>query len=168
MAIDAANSHKSYRTTHEMLQGDKTTGRQNWLETELEQSLIQIAKKCPRIAICMFVDGLDEHDGDDKDLADNLKRLKNLLPQSTRFCISSRSYPDFDAEFGSSMGLKMHECTRRDISLYIGRRLEDARAFGLSRRAVRKLANEVTRMAQGSFLRTRLTCDDLRKDGRRH
>lgn len=105
------------------------TSRQTWLLSELKASLIETATWSPDAAICLFVDGLDEHIGKDVELADCLTELKGLLPANVRLCLSSRPYPDFAAEFRESQGFRMQDQTSDDIRQYVIHRCEDPKRY---------------------------------------
>jgi hypothetical protein len=156
-------------TVVERFQGIRSDGRKTWLESELRVSLIEIIQLCPKIRVCLFVDALDEYEGEDAKIADYLRSLEAgecSLPINARLCISSRPYPDFNAEFGTSMGFKVHERTTADIQEYVRHRCENFKSHqqnGLSQYLMKRIIEK----AQGSFLWTRLVCDDLQK-GSRH
>jgi hypothetical protein len=156
----------AFRTVLERYQRIRTTKRQTWTRGELEISLIESAKLYPKAAVCFFVDGLDEHNGEDREITDYLAKFQGLMPSNTRLCISSRPYPDFAAEFESSKGFKMHKRTWSDILQYVRHRCEELKNFFPDQ--VQELSEEIISRAQGSFLWTSLVCDDLQKDWRRH
>lgn len=140
--------------------------RQTWLLSELNDSLVETATWSPDAAICFFVDGLDEHIGKDVELADCLTELQGLLPANVRLCLSSRPYPDFAAEFTESRGFRMQDQTSDDIRHYVIHRCEDLKRYLPQR--VYELSKQIIRSAQGSFLWTRLVCDDLQSKWRRY
>ena len=74
--------------------------------------------------LCIFIDGLDEFDGDYNILLD----LVRYLRQSTKvkFCLSSRPYQAFEDEFGSSAMLKLQDLTEPDIRRYVSEKLDRA------------------------------------------
>lgn len=140
--------------------------RGTWSNEELEVSLTEVIALFPEAAVCLFVDGLDEHEGEDIEITNYLAKLQCHLPCNARLCVSSRPNPDFAAQFGTSVGFKMHEYTSHDIEQYVRHRCEDLRAFQPSRE--QQMSTDIISKAQGSFLWTRLVCDDLQKDWRRH
>lgn len=74
--------------------------------------------------LCIFIDGLDEFDGDYNILLDLVRNLR----QSTKvkFCLSSRPYRAFEDEFGSSVMLKLQDLTKSDIRRYVFEKLDQA------------------------------------------
>ena len=74
--------------------------------------------------LCIFIDGLDEFDGDYNILLDLVRNLR----QSTKvkFCVSSRPYRAFEDEFGSSAMLKLQDLTESDIRRYVFEKLDRA------------------------------------------
>ena len=74
--------------------------------------------------LCIFIDGLDEFDGDYNILLD----LVRNLGQSTKvkFCLSSRPYQTFVDNLGSSAMLKLQDLTEPDIRRYVSEKLDRA------------------------------------------
>ncbi|TGO32435.1 hypothetical protein BHYA_0318g00100 [Botrytis hyacinthi] len=77
----------------------------------------------PSLKVCVFVDGLDEYEGDHGDMAEYLFDLANEFP-FTKFCISSRPLPDFLSVFQDACTLKLEDLTRGDIKNYVVAKLE--------------------------------------------
>ena len=122
------------------------------IETFAKLSNQPIMLKCA----CFFIDGLDEYDGDHKELIRLLRsfsRLKNI-----KICASSRPWNVFKRAFGtgSHTMLRLEDLTRNDIMLYIRETLEQNDLFNQLRKRENAhcvdLVNEVVSKAQGVFL----------------
>jgi hypothetical protein len=68
---------------------------------------------------CLFIDGLDEYEGNANDMID-LIRLLMALP-NLKLCLSSRAWNEFEQEFGKDCTQKpyMHDFNSYDISAYV-------------------------------------------------
>jgi hypothetical protein len=104
---------------------------------------------------CLFIDGLDEYNGDHAEII----RIINLLAQSPhiKLCVSSRPWTVFVDAFGKSQWkLYLQDLTRNDIRLYIKDNLEDDLRFSeLKKRkaiASERLVQQIVDKAQGVFL----------------
>lgn len=146
----------------------QTTSEFEWSETELKAALQEMVARCPEMAVTLFIDGLDEHDGKDAKIADLVCDLRRNLPKRVRICVSSRPYPDFMAEFKESRGFKMHEHISHDISLYVDHRIKEFEKFEDCAQRVSQLSDEIKTRARDSFLWVRLACDELQNHWRRH
>src|SRR5262249_45672550 len=69
--------------------------------------------------ICLFIDGLDEHDGDSDDIITLVKELSPF--QNVKICVSSRPWTEFVLEFSINEArlLKMEDLTAEDIRSYV-------------------------------------------------
>jgi len=127
-----------------------------WGRSELLQALENLAKiKSPPAKICLFIDGLDEYDGDHTDII----CIVNILAQSPhiKLCVSSRPWTVFiDAFSGLPWKLYVQDLTQRDIRLYIKDNLEeDPRFLELKKREAigsERLVQQIIEKAQGVFL----------------
>lgn len=74
---------------------------------------------------CLFIDGLDEYEGDrDGSYADITYFFLELAARSNvKICISSRPWPIFEEAFHSSPSLRVQDLTHDDIVLYINSKL---------------------------------------------
>jgi hypothetical protein len=63
--------------------------------------------------MCLFVDGLDEHNGDHAEMAELFKIVTSSA--SVKACISIRPWVVFDETFSAYPGLRLQELTRGDI-----------------------------------------------------
>ncbi|KAK3293183.1 uncharacterized protein B0H64DRAFT_476757 [Chaetomium fimeti] len=109
----------------------------------------------PNTRICLFVDGLDEYDGDHRELIGILQ----VLAKSTniKICASSRPWVEFISAFGDlQWKLAVQDLTGHDILTYVSDNLKSHKGFKeLSSQAgngAEKLIRDITNKAQGVFL----------------
>ncbi|KAL8340959.1 hypothetical protein RB601_006862 [Gaeumannomyces tritici] len=104
---------------------------------------------------CFFIDGLDEFEGQPKDIIDLIGILRSI--PNVKICISSRPWNEFEDKFGQSGSRKlyMQDLTREDIQKYVCDTFEnDVNYHELEEEdgAGRNLINEIIEAAQGVFL----------------
>jgi hypothetical protein len=99
---------------------DNTWNDFSWTRAELLGILKRVAALSPlSLRICLFVDGLDEYNGDHPQLV----KIFNEIVQSPNFkiCVASRPWNDFLDNFkGSPWKLYVQDLTYNDIRLYQG------------------------------------------------
>lgn len=140
-----------------------------WTVKEL-MAAFDILLKAPEthLRFCFFIDGLDEYEGDHRDLVDAI-RLLGLSP-NIKICVSSRPWNLFQKEYGSNddLHVALHTLTKRDIDMYIASRLVAATPEAYDTRELRELRHAVRKRSQGVFLWVSLALKDLRRgiDGR--
>lgn len=113
---------------------DELAGREisarPWSNTELLQCVSRLADHAIKsegtdICFCFFIDGLDEYDGDHRQVIDTL----SALAQGTRFkiCASSRPWNVFQDAFETSRDhgnwLELHLYTKNDIATVVEQEL---------------------------------------------
>jgi hypothetical protein len=75
------------------------------------------------LSTCTFIDGLDEYDGDHKDL---LEVIKSLTRKSVvKLCIASRPRPAFEEALEAYPNVYVQELTRPDITFYVKDKFEN-------------------------------------------
>lgn len=92
------------------------SGQDSWSTSELRSCFSRLAQQqSSKTRFCVFVDGLDEFDGDQLDIVQTLIELSNS--PMIKLCVSSRPWNVFEANLGQSPLCKiyMHELTRDDI-----------------------------------------------------
>ena len=142
-----------------------------WDTLTLKTALLTVARvNNPRVGLCIFLDALDEHGGDNEALAALVKEIVNQTNQTTvqiKVCVASRSWPIFTEHFGACPGFAIHEHTLQDIRIYTQNRLTGDR-FGsqslLDSSQIAAIAAQVTKKASGVFIWVRLVVDQLSKD----
>jgi hypothetical protein len=140
-----------------------------WDLKSLKDCFFAIPKqKNYELNLCLFLDALDEHEGDNDEL---VGIVKNLVAMSNPFvtikiCLASRPWPIFKTHFGQCLGFEVHLHTYQDILLYFQRRLEDSIEFQEQATAtvqLRAIADRVAAKALGVFVWVRLVLDELSK-----
>jgi hypothetical protein len=127
-----------------------------WPLSDLFQAFKNLASmKQLRAKFCLFIDGLDEYDGEHADII----RIIKILAQSPhiKLCVSSRPWTVFvDAFDRSKWKLYLQDLTRNDIRLYIKDNLEEDPRFQelKNREAIgsERLVQQIIKKAQGVFL----------------
>ncbi|KAL6407392.1 hypothetical protein AUP68_10224 [Ilyonectria robusta] len=137
-----------------------------WTVSELSSAMHAIAKHASLgTKICLFVDGLDEYNGDHVDLCNILKSLAES--QNIKMCVSSRPWNVFDTAFGGDQTrlLSVHELTRSDIATYARGQLQTHPKWNNPvMDEIRKdyLIEQVCERAEGVFLWVYLVTGSLR------
>lgn len=129
-----------------------------WSRAELIAALVRLGDLEMlgyRIKICLFIDGLDEYDGDHAQLMSLIRRIG--ASQDIKICASSRQWLEFsDAFEHSEWKLYLQDLTHDDIRRFIQDNLnEDMRFHKLQQRnktAADRLGLEMTERAHGVFL----------------
>ena len=144
-----------------------------WDSESLDLALAAITKqRAISIRLCLFLDALDEHAGDNNQLAGLIFRLTSNADNDLvriKICLASRSWTVFESHFGSCPGFAIHNHTGNDIQSYITSRLRQSlgiKAFtqgSNSLQRIEALAEHVTQKAQGVFIWVRLVVDRLEK-----
>ena len=108
-----------------IVKSQKTNSPQ-WDMQTLREALLGIAQqRRVNVQLCLFIDALDEHSGDNEYLAQLLKDIaKNSDGEvvKLKICIASRSWTVFTQHFGNCPGLAIHDFTAIDIQIYIENR----------------------------------------------
>ena len=69
----------------------------------------------------MFIDGLDEYEGIDADVAELFG--KSAASPNIKACVSSRPHVVFEDAFASCRGLRLQDLTYNDIQNYVAGKL---------------------------------------------
>jgi hypothetical protein len=104
---------------------------------------------------CLFIDGLDEYEGEHEELIQVVKDLAGT--SNVKLCIASRPWNVFENAFGKTENLKVYlqNVNKPDIQLYVKNKLEDRADFiALRGRDLQAdvLIEELIERAQGVFL----------------
>ena len=129
----------------------------DWTRTELVAALNNLTLR-PALAtkFCFFIDGLDEYDGDHRDLIDLIQGFTKS--DHIKWCLSSRPWNVFEVAFssGTCPGLRLEDLTRNDIRRYVRDEVEGNGAFRKHRcregDKCNVLVDEVVEKAHGVFL----------------
>lgn len=75
-----------------------------------------VAEISSRAKVALFIDGLDEFDGDCKVL---INLLRKCVSYPIKVCVASRPWNEFSDAFQHNPSLRMEELTRHDIKKYV-------------------------------------------------
>lgn len=141
--------------------------------SELSKAFLLLVqqKKIP-VSICCFIDGLDEHEGSDREILDILMELcRSSKPNSKstsafKMCVSARPHNAFEATYERCLGIRIHQHTEEDIALYTLGRLQAATQTTFPRtqeesQELWKIADKIVRESSGIFLWVRLAVESL-------
>lgn len=107
--------------------------------------------------IAIFIDGIDEFDGDHKDLS---KFLKSLASSNVKIVVSSRPINACLSVFRTSPCLRLQELTARDMALYVQGNLASHEIMvQLAKRYptdAKEIVAEITEKASGVFVWVKL------------
>ncbi|KAE8453313.1 hypothetical protein EG329_011380 [Mollisiaceae sp. DMI_Dod_QoI] len=149
--------------------------RITWTLHDLRQALdIVFTQTQVPLRILLFLDALDEFDGEPQTIADFVKDLVRPRPGSAtelKICCSSRPWNVFRDAFSDLVGCKVHEHTKEDIRRYIdGRFKSNTRMSGMMVReghsvndTIQTLKHGLSTRAEGVFVWVRLVLDELLK-----
>lgn len=115
--------------------------------------------------ICIFIDGLDEFEGEQDDLTGPLRDALNAYP--IKLCVSSRPWQVFEDAFQDKPSLRLQDLTLADIKTYAQSHLHPEPAFALLRTLepsfADNLVNNIAMKADGVFLWVHLVVASLQK-----
>ena len=138
-----------------------------WDSEHLQLALISIvAQREARVRILFLVDALDEHSGDNEQLASLLEKLIKKADNdyvSIKMCLASRSWTIFEEHFGNCPGFAIHNYTKPDIFDYVTSRLRLESKVMQSAKGLTPVIELVTNRALGVFIWVKLVVDLLVK-----
>ncbi|KAE8446759.1 hypothetical protein EG329_011664 [Mollisiaceae sp. DMI_Dod_QoI] len=110
--------------------------------------------------VCLFIDGLDEYDGDH---TDTISLLKAVASTNIKICLSSRPWVEFQEAFESQPSLRLQDLTFDDIALYVNEKLtENERTFfDQEPLKISYFVSEIVTKADGVFLWVKLVVRSL-------
>lgn len=135
--------------------------------TELGVMLSKAIEHVSSVAkVCLFIDGLDECEGNNDDLNDLITWVKTLNESSSvKFCLASRPWPIFDDALRDRPHLRMENCNMKDIQQYAWGRFHDDSNFRAEMRIeatpYNQILDELVTKAEGVFLWVHLVCTQL-------
>ena len=140
-----------------------------WSLAQLQQALsLIICKSKVPLNCCLFVDALDEHDGNHRDLISILMEWARASEASTlsnlRLCLAGRPENVFKTAFHRCPGFAIHEYTTSDIRHYAEGRIGKEHFGTLTDddiKATAPLVEEIVRKANGVFLWVTLVVNEL-------
>jgi hypothetical protein len=144
-----------------------------WTFDSLSAAWVAVTKqrKVP-LSACIFLDALDEHEGDNHQLSKFIYELilsADWFMVRIKICVASRTWNVFGEHFGTCPQFAIHKYTEKDIQTYTLTRLsapmsrlgEEARP-ALSPK-IQRLSSQVTTKARGVFIWVRIVVDELVK-----
>ena len=137
-----------------------------WSLEELNETVKTIADQVfISVRFCIFIDGLDEFEGDQLDLCQALLSLSRS--PNIKLCVSSRPWNVFEDSFGKKIASKIyiHELTRNDIRNYASSRLQQHPKWHevcVQPEQAIWLIDQITERASGVFLWVFLVTKQLR------
>ena len=134
-----------------------------WKTSEVRDICKGLTRQSIDMKFCFFVDGLDEYEGEHRDVVNILNDLAAL--PNIKLCVSSRPWNVFQNSFGPmQQQLVLENHTENDIALYVKERLGKDPSFASSARDDPRLEHFVEKIiekAEGVFLWVRLMVSDL-------
>ena len=132
----------------------------HWRISSLRNAFIGLVKMSLR-PICIFLDGLDECEGDQRQLISLIGTLLEL--RHIKICVSSRPRIMLSTLLDTTPQLKLQEMTALDIETFTKARLLEAaqKKSAYEKQILSELADVVTLRAEGVFLWADLTTNTL-------
>lgn len=124
-----------------------------WEQVELLRTLKAALDQQDKPYMCLFIDGLDEHDGDYMSLLDLVLQMQ--AAPNVKICLSSRPEPAFQLRLNVCPTISMQDINMVDIERLVRLKLEPG---GIE---VSTLIDNVTQRAEGVFLWAALVCNSL-------
>ncbi|KAF3396409.1 hypothetical protein F1880_007186 [Penicillium rolfsii] len=127
-----------------------------WNRKELLKGLRKITRQmASSTAFCIFIDGLDEYQGEHEDLINVLSNIAHASP--IKMCVASRPWNVFERALGTNQTRKLYleNLNRPDIELYVKNNLQDRadfQALALSNPDAAELASDIVERSKGVFL----------------
>ncbi|KXH41362.1 hypothetical protein CNYM01_10776 [Colletotrichum nymphaeae SA-01] len=137
----------------------------DWSGIELEQSFEALAKSATEdnFKICLFIDGLDEFDGDHNSLIRLFRRVISF--PNVKVCLSSRPWNVFEEAFQNEPNLRLEDITFPDIIAYITDHLTANSGYAALKRREPEfssaLIQNIARKSSGVFLWVTLVVKSL-------
>ena len=118
--------------------------------------------------VCLFIDGLDEFDGNHEEIIGFLRNITCGMEQNAKVCVSSRPWSIFEKAFREIPSLKLQDLTFGDM---VQRVIDELSKDARMRRLIRKEPNDgvnfiqaTVETADGVFLLVKLAVQILLTD----
>ncbi|KAH8745131.1 hypothetical protein F5882DRAFT_446468 [Hyaloscypha sp. PMI_1271] len=160
-------------TIYEELVKEQRKPNPIWTFDSLSAAWVAVTKQRKvSLSACIFLDALDEHEGDNHQLSKFIYELissADWLMVRIKICVASRTWNVFGEHFGTCPQFAIHEYTSGDIQAYTSTRLsapisslgEETRLVLLPK--IQRLSSQVTTKARGVFIWVRIVVDELVK-----
>jgi len=127
----------------------------DWTRKEIDDAMSRVAAQHAKPAnIALFIDGLDEFDGDHEALVPQLQGL--VTTYNLKLCVSSRPWNVFRDAFGAHPSLTMGALTKRDISTFVSSSFDQSPAFQEMKEVypneTQAMKDQILEKTQGVFL----------------
>ena len=139
-----------------------------WTQSQLQEAILSIASKTTlHLNLCLFIDALDEHDGNHRELISTLIALTEFKENpmfKIRLCVAGRPENIFKDAFRDYPSFAIHHYTETDIRLYAEdriRRENNSTMTDEGKRGLQSLGTELVVKARGVFLWVRLVVDEI-------
>jgi hypothetical protein len=118
----------SYLIHSQIVDSSVDRKRPDWRLPILKDALLTlVTQESIQLKLCLFIDGLDEYDGDHEEMAEFFQNIASSA--NAKVCLSSRPLLVFDDAFGTYPSLRLQDLTFDDIKQYIGDRLRENPRF---------------------------------------
>ena len=142
------------------LDASKHRNFSDWPEYRLRDALCRSLEKVNE-GVCIFVDGLDEYEGDIFLLVQFLKSLASCQNSLTKICVSSRPEPIPSQQLQGRPNLSMSEHNASGIRSYCLQTLEQFDSAPLYKSDISQLSRSIAERAEGVFLWARFALGEL-------
>ena len=154
----------------QLVKAQRTTSPSWDLEALIAVMISIIEQRKIRIKLLLFIDALDEHEGDNDQLVQTISNWSQRTDGyyvTLKMCLASRSWNVFEHYFGQGPRFAIDQHTKDDIRIYTESRLnyslEESPAL-LSPESFTSMTKQITEKAQGVFIWVRLVVDQMAKD----
>ena len=136
---------------------DRIRNPLSWSLPQLMKGLELLLENLPADSrICLFVDGLDEFDGNHEEIISFFKSIPSSSHNRAKVCLSSRPWSVFEKAFQSAPNLKLQDLTHGDMTWYVHDSLNKHPQMHLILQKEpahsRSLVAEIVERADGVFL----------------
>jgi hypothetical protein len=136
----------------------------SWTVRELQQAFEPLLKKSgTSYKLCLFIDGLDEYQGDHGVFVEQLSNI--VATYDVRLCVASRPWPVFESAFSTGAHLTLQDLTFPDIVRFTWSKLHNHRGFknlvAIETDYAGNLIRQIARKAEGVFLWVDLVTESL-------
>ncbi|KAJ3575140.1 hypothetical protein NPX13_g4129 [Xylaria arbuscula] len=118
-------------------------------------NILKYASTSRLYKFALFIDGLDEFEGQPLNLIKTMKAWTEQYPSILKICVSSREYSVFQVSFSPYPKLRLHEYTSTDIARMASTQLQSISQHAnssMSDQTVQTLAGLIRNRAEGVFL----------------
>lgn len=147
---------------------NRDQGKLDWDQEHLQEALRLIGSKSTLpFNLCLFIDALDEHHGNHRELISALMEFTQFKENPSfriRLCIAGRPQNVFKDAFRNYPGFAIHEYTTKDIRFYAHDMIKKGDQAILTDEGMKGLdflVRDVIEKARGVFLWVKLVIDEM-------